>query len=52
MWEKKGKEYKESLSKAGKESAIQAFLRLSGFKIMSPDKQIRRKKIWIYRILR
>ena len=44
MWEKKGKEYKESLSKAGKESAIQAFLRLSGFKIMSPDKQIKKGK--------
>ena len=44
MWEKRGKEYKESLSKAGKESAIQAFLKLSGFKAVSSDKQTKKRK--------
>ena len=44
MWEKKGKEYKESLSKAGKESAIQTFLKLSGFKAMSPEQQKKKRK--------
>lgn len=42
MMEKKGKEYKKCLSKAGKDSAIQAFLKLSGYKGISPKK--RKKK--------
>ena len=48
MLEKKGKEYKESFSKAGKESAIQAFLKLSGYKVSSPNNNRKKKKSNIY----
>ena len=48
MIEKKGKEYKESLSKAGKESVIQAFLKLSGYKVSSPDNRKRKKYYNLY----
>ena len=48
LFEKKGKEYKESLSKAGKDSAIQAFLKLSGYKIYSPEHRKKKKNLGIY----
>jgi len=48
MIEKKGKEYKESLSKAGKDSAIQLFLKLSGYKVSSPDKRKNKKNLNLY----
>ena len=48
LFEKKGKEYKESLSKAGKDSVIQAFLKLSGYKISSPNKRKKKKNLGLY----
>ena len=48
MIEKKGKDYKESLSKAGKDSAIQLFLKLSGYKVSSPDHRKNKKNLNLY----
>ena len=48
MIEKKGKAYKSSLSKAGKDSAIHAFLKLSGYKIMSPKNPKKKRKFNLF----
>ena len=48
MFEKKGKEYKESLSKAGKDSAILASLKLSGYKAFAVKKRKKKKNYNLY----
>ena len=48
MFEKRSKEYKECLSKAGKDSAIQAALKLSGFKAFSIKKRKKKKNYNLY----
>ena len=48
MLEKSSKEYKECLSKAGKDSAIQAALKLSGFKAFSIKKRKKKKNYNLY----